>query len=260
MIIRRTVVGLALCAGAGMSHAAPFTVSGAQLGFASDLGFIQESFLVDDASVSVNTLLSAGAVWDRAFRAAADILPQAYDAIAASTFVGGIGGSELPTQDNQADSTLLFDVQPFSVNPEGPLRPGDPDFAVVWEGGPTFYSSAPGVVNGVSGEYYFMAQLVVPAGEEVRVARRVDTVIFPEIDVGASVSVFASEFERTADGSLFASFEQYGETYWWTVFNTGTIDGNDVYRVYVSDVQVIPAPVSALALIALGCNAARRRR
>ncbi|MEM1423381.1 MAG: hypothetical protein AAGH64_05190 [Planctomycetota bacterium] len=36
---------------------------------------------------------------------------------------------------------------------------------------------------------------------------------------------------RTPDGSLTAAFDRDGETFWWTVYPEGQIDGNDLYSV-----------------------------
>ncbi len=119
------------------------------------------------------------------------------------------------------------------------------------------YSSEPGVLNGVSGEYFWLGQVVVPSGASILI-NDAQQLLIDEL-TGNPFGPSASSFLESSNGSLYASFQKDEDTFHYTIFRAGSEDGFDAYQIYVSDVQVVPVP-GPVALLGIGGLVARRRR
>ncbi|GAB4547898.1 MAG: hypothetical protein Tsb0013_08050 [Phycisphaerales bacterium] len=259
--MHRVIPGIvALGAMACAVQADQFSVRGASIGFISDRGFIQEDVPV--LGVNANAFLGFGALWTPATTNPVMNVPGLAGALAGSTFMGGRGGSVTPSDTAIADTGRISNFLALPVGIEGELFPTgmDQDFQIQWvTTGSRLLSSRPGEVNGVSGEYFWMAQIVIASGSQMRVNVALDALINTEDNPGANAPVTADSFLTTEDGHLYAPFERDGETFWWTVYRERTIENRVVYQVYVSDVQVVPTP-GVLTLLAPIVLVRRRRR
>lgn len=248
---------------AGSASADQFSIRGAQYPFTVNTSFEQSdlSFLGGTLTQNFNGLLNQGVLWEQSTSGQL-IAADAPDAgIAASTFVGARPGVGTPTVASPSVTGGPTTVLVASQSPQFGLTPGDNAFDTGWviQGAVSNeFLSAPGTLNGVSGDYMWLGQLVVAQGSDVTLNDPVELLI-DQVSAGDSVVITGAQFDTAPDGSRWASFERLGNTFYYTIYKEASAGGLDTYSLYVSDVQAVPAP-GGLALIGVGFLAVYRRR
>ena len=280
---------------AGAVLAAPFTVSGGSLSLNLPVRPVSQDVEAPGVGTTpVSSYLMGGIGMTYGIDQISQFVPGLYDALAGSTVIGGYGGVRDWANDPRSDTDIagarpLWAGNPLGQNPDhGGWYASIGWVSTGWDEVFLSFDSAPGTINGVDAELYWMGQVALPEGVQLEHAwdGTSGTSWYAQALVNAEpsqpfeptileqLSFWSGDFVEHVDGSWSASAVNENSAvdsdtrYWYTFYREPGFEGGELYSLYLSDRPFAggvglgfetPTP-GTLALLAIAPLVVRRRR